>query len=188
MTCQLFERLNWAPVRNDAHDLGTDLWVEVRDRRRFMPGLIIGVQVKSGPYWFQRKPCTRDGELKGWWYYEPNNRHFDHWSSHGVPHLIVLCDLTKRVAYWAHVTPGAVESVGKGSEILVPADQMISDDCFDALLDVATTQTAAPPLEGTVLWKGEAAVQQIRKLRCALIAPRLLAPHPNAGQDVSLTG
>lgn len=186
LTCLLFERLGWAPIRNDPHDLGTDLWVEVRDHRRFMPGLIIGVQVKTGPYWFRRKPCTRDGELKGWWYYERDNRHFDHWSSHGVPHLVVLCDLAERVAYWAHVTPGAVESVGKGSEILVPADQTISDDCFDALLEVAATQRAAPPLEGTVLWKGEAAVQQIRKLRCGLIAPRLLAPHPNAGQDEAI--
>ena len=186
MTCQLFEWLRWAPVRNDAHDLGTDLWVEVRDRRRFMPGLIIGVQVKAGSSWFRRKPCTRDGELKGWWYYERDNKHFDHWSSHGVPHLIVLCDLAEGVAYWAHVTAGAVKSVGKGAEILVPADQTIDDDCFDALLEVAASQTAAPPLEGTVLWTGAAAVPLDRKLRCAFIAPRLLAPHPNAGQDEAI--
>ena len=183
MTCQLFEGLGWAPVRNDAHDLGTDLWVEVADRRQFMRGLIIGVQVKTGPSWFRRKQRTPDGELQGWWYYEPNNKHFDHWSSHGVPHLIVLCNLTERVASWAHVTPGAVESVGKGSKIFVPAGQTIDDDCFDALLATAATQRAAPPLEGTVLWTGEGAVQQIRKLRCGLIAPRLLAPHPNAGHD-----
>ena len=186
MTCELFEALGWAPVRNDAHDLGTDLWVEVADRRLFMRGLIIGVQVKSGPSWFRREQHTPDGELQGWWYYEPNNKHFDHWFSHGVPHLIVLCNLAKRVAYWAHVTPGAVESVGKGSKIFVPAGQTIADDCFDSLLATAATQRAAPPLEGTALWTGEGAVAQSRKLRCGLIAPRLLAPHPNAGQDEAI--
>ena len=188
LTCQLFEGLGWAPVRNDAHDLGTDLWVEVADRRRFMRGLIIGVQVKAGPSWFRRKQRAPDGELQGWWYYEANNNHFDHWSSHGVPHLIVLCDLDKRVAYWVHVTPGAVESVGKGSKILVPAGQRIDDDCFDALLEAAAEQRAAPALEGTALWTGEGAVPRDRKLRCALIAPRLLAPHPNAGQDEAIDG
>jgi len=186
LTCELFEGLGWAPVRNDAHDLGTDLWVEAADRRRFMPGLIIGVQVKTGPSWFWQEQRTPDGELQGWWYYEPNNKHFDHWSSHGVPHLIVLCNLAERAVYWAHVTPGAVTSVGKGSKIFVPADQTIDDDCFDALLEVAASHRAAPPLEGTVLWTGEGAVPPGRKLRCALIAPRLLAPHPNAGQDEAI--
>ena len=186
LTCALFERLGWAPQRNDAHDLGTDLWVEVADRRRFMPGLIIGVQVKAGPYWFRRKQHTPDGDVEGWWYYEPNNNHFDHWSSHGVPHLVVLCDLCERVAYWVHVTPDAVKSVGKGSKILVPEHQRIHAGCFDALLATAAKQNAAPKLEGTVLWTGEGAVAADRRLRCALIAPRLLAPHPNAGHDEAI--
>ena len=157
-----------------------DKW-QAADRRRFMRGLIIGVQVKTGQYWFRRKQRTPDGELEGWWYYEPNNKHFDHWVSHGVPHLVVLCNLDERVAYWVHVTTDTVKSVGKGSKILVPADQTIDDDHCDALLAVAAKQKAAPALEGTVLWTGDGAVAPGRKLRCALIAPRLLAPHPNAG-------
>ena len=186
LTCALFERLGWAPQRNDAHDLGTDLWVEVADSRRFMPGLIIGVQVKAGPYWFRREQQTPDGDVEGWWYYESNNNHFDHWSSHGVPHLVVLCDLCERVAYWVHVTADAVKSVGKGSKILVPEHQRIDAGCFDALLATAAKQNAAPKLEGTVLWTGEGAVAADRRLRGALIAPRLLAPHPNAGHDEAI--
>ena len=188
LTCELFEGLGWAPVRNEAHDLGTDLWVEVADRRRFMRGLIIGVQVKAGLSWFRREQHALDGELQGWWYYERDNKHFDHWSSHGVPHLVVLCNLDERVAYWVHVTPDAVKSVGRGSKILVPAGQRIHDDCFDVLLAAAAKQRAAPALEGTALWTGEGAVPRDRRLRCALIAPRLLAPHPNAGQDEAIDG
>jgi len=186
LTCLLFERLGWAPQRNDAHDLGTDLWVEVADRRWFMRGLIIGVQVKAGPYWFRRKQRTPDGDVEGWWYYERTNKHFDHWSSHGVPHLVVLCDLGKRVAYWVHVTPDAVRSVGKGSKILVPERQRIDAGCLDVLLATAGKQNAAPKLEGTILWTGEGAVAANRKLRYALIAPRLLAPHPNSGHDEAI--
>ena len=43
--CAKFEMIGWAPARNEAHDLGTDLLVAARDFRRFDRGLIAGVQV-----------------------------------------------------------------------------------------------------------------------------------------------
>lgn len=186
LTCLLFERLGWAPIRNDPHDLGTDLWVIASDRRRFMRGLGIGVQVKTGPSYFRRKRRMPDGDLEGWWYSERRVEHFDDWVTHGLPHLVVLCDLDQNVAYWVHVTADAVQPAGRGCKILVRADQTIDDHHADALLRVAATQRAAPALEGSVPWAGGGAVAPGKKLRYALIAPRLLAPHPNAGQDEAI--
>ncbi len=188
-TCSLFERIGWAPVRNDAHDLGTDLLVAARDPRRFERGVVVGVQVKTGKKYFRKKRRTSSGERKGWWYSESGIEHFDDWVTHGLPHLIVLCKLKKHkrdVAYWAHVTSEDLEPTNKGCRIFVPRDQTIDDDHADALLKVAATHRTALGLEGTVLWTGEGAIAPGRKLRCALVAPRLLAPHPNAGHDEAI--
>lgn len=75
-----FQRIGWGPIPNDAHDLGTDLLVQARDRRRFDRGLIVGAQVKAGPSWFQNEVRGEQGEITGWWYYEPEAAHFDDWS------------------------------------------------------------------------------------------------------------
>ena len=58
-----FQRIGWAPHRTDAlHDLGTDLIVALRDKRRFERGLGLGVQVKAGASWFGSVEKNADGE------------------------------------------------------------------------------------------------------------------------------
>jgi Domain of unknown function (DUF4365) len=68
-----------------ADDLGTDLFVQVRDARRFDRGLVVGVQVKGGPEWFKDPVRAEDGSLLGWWYYEPKVDHFDDWVTPSTP-------------------------------------------------------------------------------------------------------
>ena len=184
-TCALFELLGWSPIRNDPHDLGTDLWVIASDHRRFLRGLGIGVQVKTGRSYFRRPGRSSDGDVEGWWYREDDVEHFEDWVTHGLPHLVVLCDLDENKAYWVHVAE-AVESTGRGCKILVPRNQTIDRGQVDALLAVAAKQKAAPALEGTLLWAGGGDVAPGRRLRCALVAPRLLAPHPNASYSETI--
>lgn len=179
--CAKFERIGWGPVPNHAHDLGTDLLVQARDDRRFDRGLIVGVQVKAGASWFsqaERDDCDR---TTGWWYYEPDAEHFDDWVTHGLPHLIVLHDLDSNVSYWAHVTADRVVSTGKGCKILVPASQTIGADHVHELLEVASQQKAAPRVEGTAFGASASSIPPGRRLRHALLAPRLVAPHRNRG-------
>ena len=181
IVCSKFEMIGWAPARNEAHDLGTDLLVAARDLRRFDRGLIVGVQVKSGSSWFERPQVGENGEVAGWWYRESGTGHFENWVMHGLPHLLVLHDLEDNVSYWAHVAAEAVKTTGRGCKILVPKDQTIDRDHADALFAVASNQRAAPALEGTALWDTPRVLAPQRRLRYALIAPRLVAPHPNAG-------
>ena len=105
--CAKFERIGWGPVRNSDHDLGTDLLVLARDPRRFDRGLIVGVQVKAGPSYFDR-PLRENGEVTGWWYREDGTEHFDDWVMHCLPHLVVLHDLDANTSYWVHVTSDKV--------------------------------------------------------------------------------
>jgi hypothetical protein len=177
-----FEGIGWGPVPNAEHDLGTDLLVQARDDRGFDRALIVGAQVKAGPSYFDGKRA-KGGPVAGWWYYEPDADHFDDWVVHCLPHLLVLHNLEDGKSYWVHVTPREVVSTGKGCKILVPEHQTIDANHADDLFKVACAQRAAPELEGTAFEGLTDGIPPGRRLRYALIAPRLVAPHPNARQD-----
>ncbi|MCQ3810808.1 MAG: DUF4365 domain-containing protein [Acidimicrobiia bacterium] len=178
-----FEGIGWGPVPNPEHDLGTDLLVMARDERRFDRALIVGAQVKAGPHYFKDCKRAKGESVAGWWYYEPDANHFDDWVIHCLPHLLVLHNLEEGKSYWAHVTADEVVSTGKGCKILVPEHQTIDEEHADDLFRVACAQRSAPELEGTAFEGLADGVPPGRRLRYALVAPRLVAPHPNARQD-----
>jgi hypothetical protein len=176
-----FERINWGPVPNTQHDLGTDLFVQARDARRFDRGLPVGVQVRAGPSYFDQPVYAEDGSLLGWWHYESELDHFNDWVTHGLRHLLVLHDLDTRISYWVHVTAEAIESTGKGAKILVPANQTIDPEHLDDLLAVAASHKPVISLEGTAWAASATNIAPARRLRYALLVPRLVAPHRNTG-------
>jgi hypothetical protein len=181
VTANLLE-IGWGPVvHNRPHDLGTDLFVQAFGPGLFNHGLFVGVQAKGGASWFEDPDYGEDGALIGWWYYEPNTRHFDDWVRHGLPHLLVLYNPDTRTSYWVHVTAKAIQVTGKGAKILVPVHQTIDEAHLDDLLAVAATQKQAIPLEGTAWAAGAGGIAPGHRLRHALLVPRLVAPHRNAG-------
>jgi hypothetical protein len=139
------------------------------------------VQVKAGPSYFEQPDLAEDGSLRGWWYYEPQVDHFNAWVTHGLPHLLVLHDLDTRTSYWVHVTAQAVESTGQGAKILVPVNQTIDPEHLDALLTVAASHKPVIGLEGTAWAASASNIAPARRLRYALLVPRLVAPHRNTG-------
>ena len=179
-----FERIGWGPAENERHDLGTDLWLDVRDGRLFALGMMVGAQVKAGPSWFN-EPAEEDGQLIGWWFRE-NRAHFDYWLGHGIPHLVVLYDLEDRIAYWVHVAAESVVSTGAGAKILVPRANTVDWEHLDELIQVAATGQAGVPWEGSI-WIAGSAIPPADHLRHALMVPRLIAPHPNAGYVQPIT-
>jgi hypothetical protein len=176
-----FQRIGWGPVPNAQHDLGTDLFVQARDARLFDRGLPVGVQAKGGPSYFEQPAYAPDGSLLGWWYPENDVDHFDDWVTHALPHLVVLHNLDTHKSYWVHVTAQAVKSTGKGAKILVPANQTIDHEHLDDLLAVATSSKPVIGLEGTAWAASASNIAPARRLRHALLVPRLVAPHPNTG-------
>lgn len=179
-----FERLDWGVAENARHDLGTDLFATARDARLFDLGLIVGIQVKTGPSYFTEPARDESGALLGWWFRDDDRAHIDSWLRYQIPHLIVLHDLETRSSYWVHVTAEAVVPTGKGAKILVPAHNTVDEKHRGALLDVAASVRPAVSWEGSA-WTG-AAIPPDESLRYALLAPRLLAPHPNAGHSRSI--
>lgn len=182
-----FQRIGWAPLATpELHDLGTDLFLMVRDARLFDRGLLVGAQVKAGSTWFKRKKKDEHGSIVGWWFSESEAKHFDYWTTHQQPHLLVLHDLKRDISYWVHVTPERVIRTGRGCKILVPAAQTVDREHLDDLLEAAAQQRSSPGVEGTAFSASSKTVPPARRLRYALIAPRLIAPHRNLGYDSSI--
>lgn len=181
-----FERLGWAGVIDSRHDTGTDLYLRPRDARRYELGAVMGAQVKTGPSYFRSPQKDADGTIIGWWFAEDDREHFDYWLRHALPHVVILRDQDKNISYWVHVAPAHVDSTGKGAKILVPASQVVDADHNEALSDVALSQLPAPIWDGTA-WTGAVHLSPADEIRYALIAPRLIAPHPNLAPG-SITG
>lgn len=175
-----FEKLGWGVMPNPYHDLGTDLIAQARDDAGFDLGLLLGVQVKSGPSYFT-EPCNVNGELAGWWLREDED-HFNYWLDYQAAHIVVLHDQDTGIAYWVQVSPDLVVVTGKDRKILVPADQTVDAGHQSALIKAAESKGRLPQWEGSA-WEPLETISTDARLRYALVAPRLLAPHPNTQPD-----
>ena len=177
-------RFHWNVLPSNNLDEGTDLFVMTSDVDQHGA---LGVQVKTGPSYFKRPKRDGEGNVLGWWYYESSAHHFDYWTGHGVPHILVLYNDDVDAAYWVHVTSDKVISTGKGRKILVPAARTVDEDHRSDVLAVAHGQGSSPTLEGTAFWAAAGNIAMKDQLRYALIAPRLIAPHRNAGHENAIT-
>lgn len=180
-------QLGWRSFETPSNsDVGTDLYADLFDDRGHSLRLHIGAQVKSGPYYFKRRRRGKDEGVDGWWYKDGKRRHFDFWTTSAVAHVLVLADVANEVAYWVHVTPEAVKSTGKGAKILVPRSQTITSEQADALVEVAARQKAAPQLQGLAFTADIHSVPLGRRLRYALMAPRLVVPSRTHGFETAI--
>ena len=95
-----------------------------------------------------------------------------------MPHIVALYDCETDVAYWAHVTLDSVRWTNAGAKIWIPDSQRIDRESRDALLEVAATVKPAATWSGSSLDDISKIAPQSR-LRYALLAPRVAAPHLN---------
>jgi hypothetical protein len=169
-----FEDLDWGPVPVHEHDDGTDFFVQVRDKRRFELGLLLGVQVKNEKSYFSKKALSKAiGD--GGWLYSASQDDTKYWLEHSVPHIVVLYDRKTGTAYWAHVTVDSVKWTGAGAQIWIPRSQRIDEESLKPLLKVAATVKPAATWSGSSLDDINKIAPQSR-LRYALLTPRVAGP------------
>ncbi|AMB40200.1 MULTISPECIES: DUF4365 domain-containing protein [Paenarthrobacter] len=179
-----FEKLRWGANPNPDHDLGTDLWLQPRDERRFELNTVAGARVTTsetkGPNTYFGSPeSDADGKILGWWYYESAKKdHFDYWTRHTAPHFLILHDLETAESYWVHVTSERLVAAGSGKKIFIPVHQLVDEAHNRELIEVATSGRPHIPWEGSA-WGGAQTLAAGDLLRHALIVPRLVAPHRN---------
>lgn len=171
-----FTTLGWGAIGSARHDLGTDLFLLARDDRGYDLGLPVGAQVKTGASFFNEPKYDEAGAAVGWWFRDSDREHVDYWLGYAIPHLIILHNDSTGISYWAHVTDASVVPTGKGAKVFVPSENTISLECRDALLRVAASKRPAASWEGSV-WADAGRIPPKDRLRYALLAPRLIAPH-----------
>jgi hypothetical protein len=174
-----FQRIGWAKCVKLLQDVGTDLLTFARDENRNELSLPVGLQVESSEKEFLTPADNLNG-AGGWWHYERDHRHMDFWIRHGFPHLLVLTDVANRVSYWQHVTGSiVVPTDGIGYKIFVPHANVVNVANARRLIDVAVAGSKRSyTLPGSV-WNGRDDIAVTARWRHALVAPRLIAPHPN---------
>lgn len=183
--------IGWAPAVKIEQDIGDDLLSFARitvpqteetngsttGTDVFDIGMPVILQVKSSATEYL-KPTSKHNKKRGWWYWEGSKGHFDHWTTCGLPYLLVLQDTKNHISYWAHVRPEAITKTAGGRKVFVPFDQTIDSDNVDVLTRAVLSHREtlmSGPKTGRV--KSLAPGQ---RLRYALIVPRLAAPHPNS--------
>ena len=169
------EELGCGVVRDSDHDLGTDLIVSMRDEERYDTGGYIGVQVKNWPRLMDNLSINNGDE--GWWFSD-SAKHFNHWLNSSFPHLLVLFDAGSKNSYWVHITEDVVQSTGKRRKIFIPRKNLLDEGSMATLREISLSKLPEPSWEGSV-WQGASGLSDEVVLRCALITPRLIAPHPN---------
>lgn len=171
------EEFGWGPVDTGAHDLGTDLFVQLRNRQLDDLGLMIGVQVKRGASYFSR-PKHRDGR-SGWWICG-SGQHAEYWLNHHIPHILVLISGDGEM-WWVPLDHEHLEHTSSGEVgVFVPAESRLDKASAGPLLQLAAqARREAPGLQGAS-WSFR--LEQLPAsdwARYALLAPRLVAPHRN---------
>lgn len=174
-----FKDLGWGPLSTGDQDLGTDLFVQIRDAALSDLTLMIGVQIKTGNSWF-----GTPGELSGqhgWWYAESDQRHANYWTNHPVPHMIVLQNEDRSVRVWNFINRETIQNTGRGFKVFVPSDQVLAASQADYWVNAAIKALKQLSLEGSRWDFAIGDVADVERARYALLAPRLVEPHPNKG-------
>ena len=173
-----FDQIGWS-AQKVRRDQGTDLIVQTYDARGYDLQVFVGVQVKSGKSYFETE-SEKDGNPG--WYFHSDCERFEEWANHSSPYLLVLHHPLRRVSYWAHITLEEVETSGGGCKIFVPESQTIDKDHRSDLIAVATSGLGVSgDSQATAFTASASSVSAGQRLRFALVAPRLIAPHRNAG-------
>lgn len=170
----VLEELEWGPVPVSEHDSGTDFFVQVRDEQRTELGLLLGVQVKNEAKYFTKAAAKKAADA-GFWEYQAKMADTEYWLDHAIPHVLILFNQQVKAAYWGHVTRDAVRWTNKAARIRVPIENTLGPATREELMTLAAESRRSIAWSPTA-WKGVTAIHPARRLRTALLAPRVAAP------------
>jgi hypothetical protein len=115
------DKFKWLFREIPKDDLGIDAFVELLRGDRKTRGRLFAVQIKCGTSYFSESNeagFVYRGELK----------HLNYWVGYALPVLLVLCDPTTELCYWAHVAPSYVTRTPAGWKIIIPRSQTLTLD------------------------------------------------------------
>ena len=174
-----FNDLGWGPLPTNKHDLGTDLFVQIRGDDLTDLGMMLGVQVKTGNTWFRRETTLDD--RPGWWFSESTDKHRSYWADHNIPHILVIQDELRVRRHWVRLDRTTIESTGSGIKVFVPEDQVLDGGAAALWIELVAEARKLQSFEGARWRFNVTQIPETEWPRYALLASRIVAPHPNQG-------
>lgn len=180
----VFLQLGWGPVPVSKHDTGTDFFVQVRDQELVELGLLLGVQVKNEKEYFTPRAAAKADE-RGYWEYKAAQDETEYWLDHAIPHVLALYDRNAKTAYWGRVMRDTVRWTEAAARIQIPVGNKLDFGSRDELLSIAGDSRRSIAWSPAT-WLGVDSLPPARRLRTALLAPRVAAPRGASGRASSL--
>lgn len=121
----IFEEIGFAFREQPIEDCGIDAIVEERISGGKLSGKLIGVQIKSGTYFFRETKGNKvvfRGELK----------HYEYWTNYSLPVILVLCNPETRQCIYEIISEDKIAKTEKGWKIEVDINNKL--ECAAASL------------------------------------------------------
>lgn len=104
-----------------ARDYGIDAIIENYDEM-YAAGKLIGVQVKSGPSYFEKKITKDKKHLR----FSVKPKHKKYWvDDYSLPVIVVLIDTTTQKGYWQVINPTTLYKTGSSYRVDIPIENEI---------------------------------------------------------------
>ena len=171
-----FTQISWNPPRVQPQRPGSDLWVRARDIDGSELSCFVGMQVRTGDQFFGSF-AYKDGAA-GFWYDGMDANHVEHWFQDRDPHLLVLHDHHTKESYWERVNRDTAEWTGGSYKIFVPESQTVGETGLASLIKAVRAEPeTSRDIERIEPPEADRSDGPERRLRFALVAPRLVASH-----------
>ncbi|MGY5766687.1 DUF4365 domain-containing protein [Brachybacterium sp. DNPG3] len=120
------KELNWVFREQPTDDFGIDAQIEVV-QENVATGRLLALQIKGGKSWFAENASG------GWWFrLDPD--HYDYWTRHSLPVVVILYNPQTRQCHWQLVTEENVErGPQSGLKLLVPEVNVLDASAMTAL-------------------------------------------------------
>ena len=181
-----FMRIKWDSPIGRPQKPGTDLLVRARDIDGSEIGCFVGMQVRTGDRFFG-SPGYKNGAA-GWLQEGMDARHVEHWLHDSDPHLIILHDHHNKVSYWESVNRDTAEWTGESYKTFVPESQTVDKVNLESLVDAVRAELeTGRDIEYIKPPEADRGDDPELRLRFALVAPRLVAPHRSGERGEPIT-
>lgn len=130
----VMEELGWIFREQPTQDYGIDGHMEVVDDE-FVTGRLIAIQIKAGSSYLKEENSTG-------FIFRGKMEHYNYWTNHSLPVVLVLCDLHSQTCYWEQINEDTVEIVSESSwKVIVPKEQILDKTALHHLKNIAENTT-----------------------------------------------
>lgn len=173
------DTFQWCVMSKDL-DFDTDLWVMPVNAEGVPSFAVLGVQVKKGASYFRYPKKDEQGNLVGWWFVFDAN-HEVSWTNGRIAHIVVLIS-DEGTMYWSKIESSQIDHSCQMPRILVRKDHVLKKTDEEELSEFACSTYEKSAFNG-VVWNGLKNIKNQDRIRLAMLAPRVIAPHVNKHID-----